>query len=53
MVYMLSKAWFPYSRHRSLSVVDGLAWSLKYLGRWESVPVVGGLSGSLTVIHGR
>ena len=31
-----------------MSVVDGLSRSLEFLGRWESLPVVGGLSGSLT-----
>ena len=30
-------------------VVTGLSQSLEYLGRWESLPVVGGLSGPLTV----
>ena len=39
-----SKAWFPHSHYRSLSVVDDLAQSLEYLGHWESVPVVGGNS---------
>ena len=34
------------------SVVDGPSRSLEYLGRWESLPVVGSLSGSLTVFHG-
>ena len=48
-----AKAWFPYSRYRSLSVVDGLSRSLEYMGRWESLAVVGGLSGSLTVIYRR
>ena len=42
------RAWFPYSRYRSLSVVDGLSRPLQCLGRWESLPV-GGLSGPLTV----
>ena len=37
----------------SLPVADGLSQSLEYLGRWESLPAVGGLSGSLTVFHGR
>ena len=44
---------FPYSRYRPLSVVDGHSRSLEYLGRWESLPVNGGLSVSLTVFHGR
>ena len=48
---VLTKAWLPYSRYQSLSVVDGLSQSLEYLGRWELLPVVGGLSGSLTVFH--
>ena len=39
------KAWLPYSCYRSLGVVDDLSQSLEYLGRWESLPVVGGLSG--------
>ena len=30
-----NKAWFPYSRYRSLGVVDGLSESLEYLGHWE------------------
>ena len=37
----------------SLGVVDGLSQSLGYLGRWESLPGVDGLAGSLTVFHGR
>ena len=37
----------------ALCVVDGLSQSLEYLGRWESLPVVGGLSRSLTGFHGR
>ena len=48
---LMSKAWFRYSRYQSLSVIDGLSRSLEYLGRWESLPVVGGLSGSLTVFQ--
>ena len=48
----LHKAWFPYSRYRSLGVVDSLSQSLEYLGRWESLPVVGSLSGSLAVAKG-
>ena len=47
------KAWFPYGRYRSLSVVDGLSRSFEYLGRRESLPVLSGLSGSLSVFHGR
>ena len=53
MLHVACKAWFPYSRYRLLSVVDGLSRSLEFLGVWGSLPVVGGLSGSLTVFHGR
>ena len=50
---MTFKAWFPYSRYQSLSVVDGLSRSLEFLSLWESLPVVGGFSGSLTVFQRR
>ena len=49
----LPKAWFPYTLYRSLNVVDGFSQSLKFLGLWESLPVVGCLPGSLIVFHGR
>ena len=52
-LHIICKAWLLYSRYRSLSVADGLLQSLEYLGRWELLPVVGSLSGSLTVFHGR
>ena len=46
---MNTKAWFPYSRYRSMSVVDGLSRSrnhcqslVVFQGRWRSFRVVGG-----------
>ena len=45
------QAWSPYSRYRSLSAVDGLSRSLEFLGLWESLPVVGSLSGSFMVVN--